>query len=191
LNKNFKPIKQEEIDCAYIIHKNEGRLFLLGRNGYYNKLVEDLFPKLCKLIIYKDGRVAFILFNNPGTETDEIMEKLVFKGDQKSLQIFQNEHKFFFNTDDIFQNEIVEDEFSSLNLHFCFQQVSNIEKNFYLMDRKNYVNNIANTIDQNEKYLIKSEGPKLSSEIEEKIVTFAENYENIKSGKSNKLCFML
>ena len=50
-NKVLKQEKSDEIDCAYIIHKNEGRLFLLGRNGYYNKLIEDIFPKLCNSLL--------------------------------------------------------------------------------------------------------------------------------------------
>lgn len=136
--------------------------------------------------------MAFVLFNSPGTETQDIMDSLVFKGDQKSLQLFQNENKFFFTTEELFSNkESFGDRFSNLNLEFCFQTVSNIEKNIYLMDRRNYTQNIANTVDPNESYLIKKEGPKTSKEVDERVRTFSENYESIKSGKSNKLCFML
>lgn len=123
-------------------------------------------------------------------QSDEIMEKLIFKGDQKSLQIFQNENKFFFVNEEKFNVINLEEEFSSLNVRFCFQQFSFIEKNNYLVERKKY-ENLINANDDNDKFLIKAEGPKLSSENNNKIKSYIENLENIKSGKSNKLCFML
>ncbi len=191
MNKNYKHLKEDEIDCAYIIHKNEGRLFLLGRNGFYNKLIEDLFPKLCIKYIIIDGRVAIVLINNFNTDTDDIIDKLVLKGDQKSLQLFQNEHKFFLINDDILDNLGIEEDFPCLNLLFCYQQISHLGKNSYLMERKNHLKKAENSIDSNDNFLIKKEGPKINEELDNKIKTFVQNYENIKSGKSNKLCFML
>lgn len=191
MNKNYKNLKDEEIDCAYIIHKNEGRLFLLGRNGYYNKLIEDLFPKLCNIKIIIDGKVAIILVNNFNTDADEIIDKLILKGDQKSLQLFQNENKFFFINDDTFNNIVLDENFPTLNLLFCYQQISYIEKNCYLIERKNHLKKIENAIDSNDRFLLKQEGPKINEDLDSKIKSFVQNYENIKNGKSNKLCFML
>jgi len=170
------------LDCAYIIHKNEGRLFLLGRNGYYNKLVEDLYPKLY-------GRLSFVLINNQNTENDEIMEKLVMKADQGSLKIFQNENKFFFVTEEIMKNLTLGHEISSFILQFCFQQFSCIEKNCYLVERMTYVSNKCNA-DSEDKYLIRTEGPQATSEVNSKIKSLVDNVENGKTG-SKLLCFML
>ena len=115
----------------------------------------------------------------------------MYKGDQKSLQTFHTQQKFFFVTDEIFTKIVLNEEFSSLNLHFCFQQFSFIEKNFYLIERNNYLKNIANFIDPNDTFLLRIEGPKISPDLDNKIKSFMENYDNKKNGKSNNLCFML
>jgi len=131
------------------------------------------------------------LINHPNADNEDIMDKLVLKGDQKSLQLFHDERKFFFVNDETFKNIVLEEEFHSLNLHFCFQQFSSLEKNFFLKDRQSYNKRLENVIDPNDAFLHKLEGPQVNKELEIKIKAFALNYDNIKNGKSNKLCFML
>lgn len=73
---------------AIIIHKIEGRTFLLGRNGYYNKLYEIL-PSVVKT------RFFFILIFKQATKEEmaNYIEDLVQKGDQHELKQFKKEGK--------------------------------------------------------------------------------------------------
>ena len=36
----FSSYKKKQFDITFIIHKIEGRVFLLGNNGYYNKIIK-------------------------------------------------------------------------------------------------------------------------------------------------------
>lgn len=83
----------------FIVHKMEGRLFLVGRNGYYNKLYENLY-QLVK------GNFIFLLTHKKLDADDtlesnsEILNNLINKGDQKLLQNFKDENKIIFINDD-------------------------------------------------------------------------------------------
>ena len=40
-----------DLDCLVIIHKVELRLFLLGRNGLYNDIIDSLYEKTSKFFL--------------------------------------------------------------------------------------------------------------------------------------------
>ncbi len=77
----------------------EGRLFLVGRNGFYNKLYEELY-KLVK------GNFFFLLAYKKLDSDDsldshsEVLDNLINKGDQQLLQIFKDENKILFVNDE-------------------------------------------------------------------------------------------
>ena len=119
------------------------------------------------------------------------MEKLIYKGEQKSLHLFQKENKFFFVDHEILSNLIPNEKFFFHNLQFCYQQFSVLDKNLYMINRNDYMINLNNLIDHNDRYLIKTDGPEINSDIDCKIKYFLDNYDKIKNGKSNNLCFML
>ncbi len=82
-----------------ILHKMEGRLFLVGRNGFYNKLYDELY-QLVK------GNFFFLLNYKKLNSDDsldgqtEIISNLITKGDQQQLQNFKEENKIIFINDE-------------------------------------------------------------------------------------------
>jgi len=100
-----------------ILHKMEGRLFLVGRNGFYNKLYEELY-QLVK------GNFFFLLnykklnSDNSLDEQTEVLNNLITKGDQEQLQIFKEENKIIFIDDEKTFEDLEKFKMYFLNLFY-------------------------------------------------------------------------
>ena len=76
-----KLYKKKEFDFTFIIHKMEGRIFLLGKNGYFNSVEECLLKK-------NNSNLFFILVSNEvdKKENNKIIEELINKGGEEGLE---------------------------------------------------------------------------------------------------------
>ena len=118
MQKNIPKEFLENIDILFIIHKAEGRIFLLGRNGFYNKIYHQLNENFANVKIF-----FFLLYKNILSDDKENENKLHFdenfqfqkesidnlinKGDQKDLEKFKNENKIICLDDDDFQADLL------------------------------------------------------------------------------------
>ena len=90
--ENFaKFYSKKEFDFTFIIHKMEGRIFLLGKNGYFNS-VEDILSKK------QNSNLYFILITNEINYVIncKIIEELIKEGGEKELE------KYYLNSRLIF-----------------------------------------------------------------------------------------
>jgi hypothetical protein len=111
---NFK--SAEHYDQVFVFHKIEGRTFLLGRNGFYNKFTEELFHKCC-------GRMYFCLIFTCQNDEEkrQALDDLINKGDQNELLQFKNENKILFFNEETFEEDFLEHEvFKKRNLCFTY-----------------------------------------------------------------------
>jgi hypothetical protein len=81
----------------------EGRIFLLGRNGFYNKICEEkkLKNTIFFLLLFKDISPDF-------TEDEgmKIIHTLINKGDQKDLELYLKDNKIICINDDDLENDL-------------------------------------------------------------------------------------
>ena len=82
----FSSYKKKQFDITFIIHKIEGRVFLLGNNGYYNKIIEVLNLKL------------------------------IINGGEKELKSFYDKNKIMFLDNYDLENNIKKNEHLFINL---------------------------------------------------------------------------
>ena len=84
--------KKSQNDINIIIHKVEGRLFLLGKNGYYNTLINNLNTKY-------HHNVYFVLVikeiedDNKEESFTQILNDLICKGGQERLGYYREHNK--------------------------------------------------------------------------------------------------
>lgn len=84
--------KKSQNDINIIIHKVEGRLFLLGKNGYYNALINNLNTKY-------HHNVYFVLVikeiedDNKEESFTQILNDLICKGGQEQLGYYREHNK--------------------------------------------------------------------------------------------------
>jgi len=83
--------KKKEFDFTFIIHKMEGRIFLLGNNGYFNA-VENCFIKK------QNSNLFFILVSNEVEERQnkKIIEELIYKGGEERLEKYYKNNRIIF-----------------------------------------------------------------------------------------------
>jgi hypothetical protein len=132
---NFK--SEENFDFVFIFHKIEGRTFLLGRNGFYNKLKEKLYKKCF-------GRVYFCLIFKFQSDEEKFqaLDELIIKGDQNELLEFKDENKILFFNEEDFEEELLKCEvFKLSNLYRNFTRMSEIRDNKRELNKeeKNFV----------------------------------------------------
>jgi hypothetical protein len=79
-------------DIVFILHKIEGRVFLLGRNGFYNKVCEEMSGQINKNFFF------VLLFKNiqENNEMFETINNLIHKGDQHDLKYFSDNDKILY-----------------------------------------------------------------------------------------------
>jgi hypothetical protein len=135
----------------------EGRAFILGRNGLYNKIIEFLK----KNNIYK---IFFVfLFKNENEEKMKItIENLFKKGDQKELELFKLNNQIFYINEEILSEKYIKKlNFYLGNLLFSnFLSLKNFKKFIKKNKEGNYVyneniinnNNNNNNNNKSEKY---------------------------------------
>ena len=83
--------KKKEFDFTFIIHKMEGRIFLLGKNGYFNSVENCLLKK-------QNSNLYFVLVSNEvdKKQNNKIIEELINKGGEEGLEKYQNNNRIFF-----------------------------------------------------------------------------------------------
>ena len=130
--------KKKEFDFTFIIHKMEGRIFLLGKNGYFNAVEECLLKK-------NNSNLFFILVSNEvdKNENNKIIEELIDKGGEEGLEkYYKNDRILFLDNyeikDDIEKNKdwfinIINNVFGNSNRDF------NKDKYYVKSDKKVFV----------------------------------------------------
>jgi hypothetical protein len=119
----------------------EGRLFLLGRNGYYNKLYENLY-QLVK------GNFFFLLTHKKLNSDDslecnsDILDNLINKGDQKLLKMFKDEKKIIFLNEENSFDEMGKKKVFLLDLFYkkFVTDLNRDQENFLQVDNMSYIN---------------------------------------------------
>ena len=83
--------KKKEFDFTFIIHKMEGRIFLLGKNGYFNAGEDCLIKK-------ENSNLFFILVSNEidDDENKKIIEELIYQGEEESMEKYYKNDRIIF-----------------------------------------------------------------------------------------------
>ena len=83
--------KKKEFDFTFIIHKMEGRIFLLGKNGYFNSVENCLLKK-------QNSNLYFVLVSNEvdKKQNNKIIEELINKGGEEGLEKYYNNNRIIF-----------------------------------------------------------------------------------------------
>ena len=83
--------KKKEFDFTFIIHKMEGRIFLLGQNGYFNAVESCLIKK-------QNSNLYFILVSNEinDVKNNQIIEELIYEGGEERLQNYYKNDRIIF-----------------------------------------------------------------------------------------------
>ena len=134
--------KKKEFDFTFIIHKMEGRIFLLGKNGYFNAMEECLLKK-------NNSNLFFILVSNEvdKNENNKIIEELIDKGGEEGLEkYYKNDRILFLDNyeikDDIEKNKdwfinIINNVFGNSNRDFNKDKYYvKSDKNVYVLDKR-------------------------------------------------------
>ena len=111
---NEKFYKKSQFDITFIVHKMEGRIFLLGKNGYFNNLERILKLK-------QNSNIYFILVSNEINENinNNTIEELIKEGGEKELEKYYVNNRIIFldnlnikndfvNKQDWFWNNIIQ-----------------------------------------------------------------------------------
>ncbi len=118
----------------------EGRPFILGRNGFYNKTIEILKKKNIYQIYF------ILLFKN---ETEEEMknsiENLMKKGDQKELEYFMDNNQIIYLNESTFKNN---EKREKLNFFLSNKILFNffIRKNFEIINKPFYEDEVIKDV---------------------------------------------
>ena len=124
---------KKEFDFTFIIHKMEGRIFLLGKNGYFNSVENCLFKK-------QNSNLFFILISNEvdKSKNNKILEELINKGGEEELE------KYYVNDRIIFLDS--------------YELKEDIEKNKeWFINKMNAIYGNKNRDFNQDKYYIKSD----------------------------------
>ena len=90
---NFKDYKKNQFDVTFIIHKLEGRVFLMGRNGYFNNIISTLKNKL-------NSNIYIILLSKETKEENcKILDELITRGGEEDLRKYRENNRILFIND--------------------------------------------------------------------------------------------
>ena len=95
LKQNFENFsefyKKSEFDFTFVIHKLEGRIFLLGKNGYFNAVENCLIKK-------QNSNLYFILVSNEidDKKNKKIIEELINEGGEEKLEKYLKNERIIF-----------------------------------------------------------------------------------------------
>ena len=125
--------KKKEFDFTFVIHKMEGRIFLLGKNGYFNSVENCLLKK-------QNSNLFFILVSNEvdKNENNKIIEELINKGGEEELEKYYKNDRIIF----LDNYELKEDLEKNKELFI------NIINNIYVNNKRDF---------NKDKYYIKSD----------------------------------
>ena len=131
---------KKEFDFTFIVHKMEGRIFLLGKNGYYND-VENVFIKK------QNSNLYFILISNEvdNVENNKIIEELIYEGGQDKLEkYYQNDRIIFLDNYNLKDDIIKKKDWFVKKIKQIYggdnsdqkKYYMNNEKTIYIMDKR-------------------------------------------------------
>jgi len=131
---------KKEFDYTFIVHKMEGRIFLLGKNGYYND-VENVFIKK------QNSNLYFILISNEvdNVENNKIIEELIYEGGQDKLEkYYQNDRIIFLDNYNLKDDIIKKKEWFVKKIKQIYggdncgqkKYYINNDKTIYIMDKR-------------------------------------------------------
>ena len=82
---------KKEFDFTFVIHKMEGRIFLLGKNGYFNSVENCLLKK-------QNSNLFFILISSEvdKSKNNKIIEELIKKGGEEELENYYINDRIIF-----------------------------------------------------------------------------------------------
>jgi hypothetical protein len=134
--------KKKEFDFTFIIHKMEGRIFLLGKNGYFNSVENCLLKR-------QNSNLYFVLVSNEvdKKQNNKIIEELINKGGEEGLEKYYNNNRIIFLDnyeikEDIEKNKdwfinILNDIYGNNNRDFNKDKYYvKSDKNVYLLDKR-------------------------------------------------------
>ena len=134
--------KKKEFDFTFIIHKMEGRIFLLGKNDYFNWVENCLLKK-------QNSNLYFVLVSNEvdKKQNNKIIEELINKGGEEGLEKYYNNNRIIFLDnyeikEDIEKNKdwfinILNDIYGNNNRDFNKDKYYvKSDKNVYLLDKR-------------------------------------------------------
>ena len=151
--------KKCEFDFTFVIHKMEGRIFLLGKNGYFNSVENCLLKK-------QNSNLYFILISNEVNEDEnkKIIEELIKKGGEERLEkYYKNDRIIFIDNYEIKEDinkkkdwfigvikEIFGNDKSSNNYYHNYYMPN--ERNEYIADKRKIDNMIEYLNNQEKKH---------------------------------------
>ena len=149
--------KKSEFDFTFIIHKMEGRIFLLGNNGYFNAVENCLIKK-------QNSNLFFILVSNEVNENENknIIEELIHNGGEERLEkYYKNDRIIFIDNYEIkkdivqkkewFIDKIKEIYGNQCNKNNINQYYIQSERNAYVSDKRKIDNMIEYLNNQDKK----------------------------------------
>ena len=123
---------KKEFDFTFIVHKMEGRIFLLGKNGYYND-VENVFIKK------QNSNLYFILISNEvdNVENNKIIEELIYEGGQDKLEkYYQNDRIIFLDNYNLKDDIIKKKDWFVKKIKQIYGGDNNDQKKYYINNDK-------------------------------------------------------
>ena len=123
---------KKEFDFTFIVHKMEGRIFLLGKNGYYND-VENVFIKK------QNSNLYFILISNEvdNVENNKIIEELIYEGGQDKLEkYYQNDRIIFLDNYNLKEDIIKKKDWFVKKIKQIYGGDNSAKKKYYINNDK-------------------------------------------------------
>jgi hypothetical protein len=139
--------KKNQFDFTFVVHKMEGRIFLLGNNGYFNGVENCLMKK-------QNSNLYFILISNEVDEREnrKIIEELIYKGGEERLEKYYKNDRIIFLDNYEIQKDIndkkkwfinkIQDIFgnnNNYNKYFNDNNINNTDKYYMQSERNLYV----------------------------------------------------
>jgi hypothetical protein len=124
---------KKQFDFTFIVHKMEGRIFLLGKNGYYND-VENVFIKK------QNSNLYFILISNEvdNVENNKIIEELIYEGGQDKLEkYYQNDRIIFLDNYNLKDDIIKKKDWFVKKIKQIYGDDNIAQKKYYINNDKN------------------------------------------------------
>ncbi len=149
---SFDDYTKKRFDLIFIIHKIEGRIFLLGKNGYYNNVIQTLKKRFT-------NNIFFILLVNEknNIKNKKMIEDLIEKGGEEDLKSFYNNNRIIFINNYNYKQEILKlREFWINIIHNNYSIISKFNEFFENESLDAYTNDKI-IIDKMANYLINKE----------------------------------
>lgn len=127
--------KKREFDFTFVIHKMEGRIFLLGNNGYFNALENCLIKK-------QNSNLYFILVSNEIDENEnrKIIEELINNGGEERLEKYYKNDRIIFIDNYEIQNDMQQKKrwfINKVKEIYGNNLDSNNKNNYYMKSERN------------------------------------------------------